>query len=182
MPLTDPELLRRTADRDRSAFATFYDRYAARVFGLALHVLRNRTDAEDVLQETFLQVWHQAGRFDPVRGCAEAWVLLLARSRAIDRLRKRPAAPDAASPEPAGAPDPGRDLERGEEAGQVRAAVNGLPAEQRDLIRLAFFDGLTHTEIARRLGLPLGTVKTRIRLGMNRLRDRMARPAEVAKT
>ena len=182
MPPTDPELLRRTADRDRAAFAAFYDRYAARVFGLALHVLRNRTDAEDVLQETFLQVWHQAGRFDPARGSAEAWVLLLARSRAIDRLRKRPAAPDAPTPEPTDTPDPGRDLERGEEAGRVRSAVNGLPAEQRELIRLAFFDGLTHTQIARRLGLPLGTVKTRIRLGMNRLRDRVARPAEVAKT
>jgi RNA polymerase sigma-70 factor (ECF subfamily) len=180
MPPTDPELLARTAARDREAFAAFYDRYAARVFGLALHVLRNQTDAEDVLQETFLQVWRQAGRFDPARGCAESWVLLLARSRAVDRLRKRPPAAADDGREPAAGTDPAGDLERREEAGRVRSAVGGLPAEQRDLIRLAFFDGLTHDQISRRLGLPLGTVKTRIRLGMIRLRDRMARPAEVA--
>jgi RNA polymerase sigma-70 factor (ECF subfamily) len=177
---TDPELLARIAARDRAAFATFYDRYAARAFGLVLQLLQNRADAEDVLQDVFLQVWVQAGRFDPARASAEGWVLLLARSRAIDRLRRiRPAA-GRPLPEPA-APNAGDPAEAKEEAGRATAALDRLPAEQRVPIRLAFFAGLTHDQIARRLNVPLGTVKTRIRLGMIRLRERVGREAEVSR-
>jgi RNA polymerase sigma-70 factor (ECF subfamily) len=124
-------------------------------------------------------VWTQAGRYDPGRACAEAWVLMLARSRGLDRLRKRPAATIEAAPEPATAADPGGGLQQQEEAARVSAALDYLPEEQREPIRLAFYHGMTHDPIARRLGVPLGTVKTRIRLGMIRLRDRVGRPAGV---
>jgi RNA polymerase sigma-70 factor (ECF subfamily) len=169
-----PELLARVArDRDRPAFAAVYDRLAPRVYGFLLNLLGNRTDADDVLQETFLQVWNQAARFDPARAGPVGWVLMIARSRATDRLRKRVAAKIQAGPrgEPADTAHPGERLERADDARRVSAALARIPAEQGELIRLAFYDGLTHEQIARSLGLPLGTVKTRIRLGMMRLRD-----------
>lgn len=179
MAPSDAELLGRIASGDREAFATLYDRYAPRAYGLLLRVLRNRADADDVLQETFLQVWRQAIRFDPSRAAADVWVLLVARSRAVDRLRKRGVATTGELPDPPMERDPAGDLNRREDAGRVRTALDVLPLEQREPIRLSFFDGMTHTQIARRLGLPLGTVKTRIRLGMLRLRDRLSTyPAE----
>src|SRR5579885_2433377 len=119
MTATDQELLGRIAARDREAFAAFYDRYAPRAFGLILRVLRNRTDAEDVLQEAFLQVWNQAGRFDPARAAPDVWVLLIARSRAVDRLRKKSAVTSDEVPDPGSADDPGRGLEREESAGRL---------------------------------------------------------------
>lgn len=171
---TPSELIARVArERDRTAFEAFYRHLSPRVYGYLLKLLRNRTDADDVLQETFLQVWNQAGRFDPERSNVAGWVLMIARSRAGDRLRKRAVAAEVAA-EPAVSADPGERLERADDAGRLGAALRHLPAEQSDLIRLAFFDGLTHEQIARRLRLPLGTVKTRIRLGMIRLRDRYA--------
>jgi RNA polymerase sigma-70 factor (ECF subfamily) len=175
------ELIGRIArERDRSAFATVYDYLSPRVYGFLLKLLRNRTDADDVLQETFLQVWNQADRFDPSRANADGWVMMIARSRAADRLRKRVAVGEPTC-EPATTSDPGEQLEHADESTRVAAALGHLPAEQRDLIRLAFFDGLTHEQISRRLSLPLGTVKTRIRLGMMRLRDRFSeRPSEVS--
>lgn len=172
MPDT-PDLLTRVArDRDRTAFAAVYDRLAPRVYGFLLKLLGNRSDADDVLQETFLQVWNQAGRFDPARANADGWMLMIARSRAADRLRKRAASKLAAEPvsEPAVNAHPGERLEAADDAGRVSAALARIPPEQGHLIRLAFYDGLTHEQIARKLGLPLGTVKTRIRLGMMRLR------------
>jgi RNA polymerase sigma-70 factor, ECF subfamily len=176
-----PELLGRVArDRDRTAFAAVYDRLAPRVYGFLLKLLGNRPDADDVLQETFLQVWHQAGRFDPVRGNPDGWALMIARSRAGDRLRKRAATKVVGEPpvEPATTAHPGERLEASDDAGRLSAALARIPPEQGDLIRLAFYDGLTHEQIARTLGLPLGTVKTRIRLGMMRLRDLCAEGAK----
>jgi len=179
MTPSDVELMRRVAGGDREAFAALYDRLAPRVFGLALHLLRNRGDAEDVLQETFLRVWGRAATFDPRKCPPEGWVLMIARCRAVDRLRRRqPTADDPA--EPAAEEPPGRELERAEVAGRVAAALAGLPAEQAEAIRLAFFGGLTHEQVARALAVPLGTVKTRIRLGMIRLRDRLGARREVA--
>ena len=173
MPDT-PELLARVArDRERSAFAAVYDRLAPRAYGFLLKLLGNRSDADDVLQETFLQVWNQAGRFDPSRASPDGWVLMIARSRAGDRLRKRATAKTVGEPatEPTTTADPGEQLETADSAGRVSAALARIPPEQGELIRLAFYDGLTHEQIARTLGLPLGTVKTRIRLGMMRLRE-----------
>src|SRR5205085_12271136 len=130
-------------------------------------LVRTRAGAGDVLQEAFLRVWDRAATFDPRKGPPEGWVLMIARCRAVDRLRRRrPTADEAA--EPAADQPPGRELERREDAGRVTAALAGLPAEQAEAIRLAFFGGLTHDQVARTLGLPLGTVKTRIRLGMIR--------------
>lgn len=171
---SDQELMTRVAARDRDAFAELYDRFAPQVFGLALHFLNIHGDAEDVLQETFLQVWDQAHRFDPARSPPDGWVLMIARSRAVDRLRQRPAAgPVSDVPDPSASGRTGAEQERREEAGRVSAALETLPEEQRTAIRLAFFGGMTHEQIAGRLGVPLGTVKTRIRLGMLRLRDRL---------
>jgi RNA polymerase sigma-70 factor, ECF subfamily len=174
MSLSDQELLGRTAARDRDAFAALYDRFAPRAFGLILRIIRNRTDAEDVLQEAFLQVWNHAARFDPKRSAPDVWVLLIARSRAVDRLRKRRLVTQGELPDPATQDDVGDGLVGREDAEMLRSALELLPPEQCELIRRAFFWGLTHEQIARELNLPLGTVKTRIRLGMIRLRDRFA--------
>lgn len=170
---SDHELISRVANRDREAFAALYDRLAGRAFGLILKVLRNRTDAEDVLQEAFLQVWNQADRFDADRAAPDVWVFLIARSRAVDRLRRRTLTTDDI-PEIATFHDPGDDLARCELGSQVSSALKCLPADQREPIQLAFFQGLTHEQIAATLAVPLGTVKTRIRLGMARLRDRFS--------
>jgi len=170
---TDTDLIGRIADgRDVAAFAALYDRLAPLAFGLLLRVLRNRPDAEDVLQETFLQVWHQAERFDPARSVPLGWVLMIARSRATDRLRRRPPPACESMPDVSTAGDPTVGLQASETAGRISAALGRLPPEQALPIRLAFYEGLTHERIAARLGIPLGTVKTRIRLGMARLRDR----------
>lgn len=179
---TDTDLIARiAAERDAAAFATLYDRLAPRVFGLLLKLLRNRADAEDVLQEAFLQVWNQAGRFDPARSVPLGWVLMIARSRATDRLRKKSAVTAESPPEAPHTPDPAAGLQSAETAGQVSAALTLLPPDQAEPIRLAFFDGLTHDRIAEKLGIPLGTVKTRIRLGMGRLRERFPDHAPAAR-
>lgn len=174
MSASDCEILVRMAEQDRSAFDEFYDRYSARVFGFLFHLLRNRNEAEDVLQEAFWQVWRQAERFDSGRASAEAWVLMIARSRAVDRLRRRREAITDTIPEVPTDSQPEISLVRQDEALQVSAALAILPADQQEPIRLAFYEGMTHEQIARHLKIPLGTVKTRIRLGFLRLRDRLA--------
>ena len=179
MTASDEELMARVAARDREAFAALYDRFSPRVFGLAIHFLKIQADSEDVLQETFLQLWNQAHRFDPARCPVDGWVLMIARSRAVDRLRRQRPIPSNDFATAAAGHEPIEDLERQDEAGRVATALDHLPAEQKEVIRLAFFGGLTHDQIARRLELPLGTVKTRIRLGMNRLRDRLGHDSEV---
>jgi RNA polymerase sigma-70 factor, ECF subfamily len=159
-------LLRLTAG-DQHALGEVYDRYASLVNGLALRILRNRTEAEDVVQEVFVQIWRQAGRFDPARGSPEAWICTMARTRALDRLRRRASRredPPDAAPGPSEAP-------RTEQALAVRKALDTLSDDQRNALELAYYEGLTQTEIAARLGQPLGTVKTRIRTALIRLRD-----------
>ena len=162
-----PDLLRRLADGDSDALGAFYDAYAGLVNGLALRILRNTTEAEDVVQEVFVQAWRQAARFDPARGSPEAWLCTMARTRALDRLRRRAARredPGESAPAPTGRP-------RTEEALAVRKALEGLSADQRRALELAYYEGLTQSEIARRLEEPLGTIKTRIRTAMIRLRE-----------
>jgi RNA polymerase sigma-70 factor, ECF subfamily len=161
------DLVRRLAAQDQSALAEFYDRFASLVNALALRILRDSSDAEDVVQEVFLQAWRQADRFDASRGSPEAWLCTIARTRAIDRLRRRAARreePEESAPPPSGAP-------RNEEALAVRKAIDGLSDDQRRALELAYYEGLTQTEIATRLGEPLGTIKTRIRTAMIRLRE-----------
>jgi RNA polymerase sigma-70 factor (ECF subfamily) len=166
-PAASQTLLRRLASGDQQALGEFYDLYAGLVNGLALRILRDASDAEDVVQEVFVQVWRQASRFDPSRGTPEAWLCTMARTRALDRLRRRASRreePEEAAP--ASTTTPGS-----AEAIAVRKALGGLSAEQRRALELAYYEGLTQSEIAERLGEPLGTVKTRIRTAMIRLRE-----------
>jgi RNA polymerase sigma-70 factor (ECF subfamily) len=173
MKPSNEELLGKVAGGDRQAFSLLYDRLAPRAFGLCLHFLRIHADAEDVLQETFLQVWDQASKFDPSRCAAAGWVLMIARSRALDRLRRRQMPAPLPESLPASDASRGAELELRESLKSIADVLVDLPAEQIEVIRLAFYVGLTHEKIATRLGLPLGTVKTRIRLGMIRLRERL---------
>lgn len=159
-------LLNRVSHGDAQALGEFYDLFAGLVNGLALRILRDRSDAEDVVQEVFVQAWRQAARFDAARGTPEAWICTITRSRALDRLRRRAVRREDSTDEP---PASGT-APRAEEALAVRAALGTLSADQRLALELAYYEGLSQSEIAERLGQPLGTVKTRIRTAMLRLR------------
>lgn len=171
----DTELLHAIARGDEAALATLYDRYHSILLGLLLRILHSRVEAEDVLQEVFLQIWQRAANFDETRGRGFTWMVTLARSRAIDRLRSlqsRQRADDTAlrdTPESVG--DASDDAYHAEQREIVSAALAEIPEEQRRALLLAYFEGLTQSEIAARLGQPLGTVKTRMRSGMSKLRD-----------
>jgi RNA polymerase sigma-70 factor (ECF subfamily) len=167
------DILRKLRTGDAQALGDFYDLYAGLVNGLALRILRDAAEAEDVVQEVFVQVWRQAQRFDPTRGTAEAWLCTIARSRALDRLRRRTARRE----EPSESAPGSTEAPRTEEALVVRKALEGLTTDQRKALELAYYEGLTQTEIAARLGEPLGTVKTRIRTAMLRLREVLGPPS-----
>jgi RNA polymerase sigma-70 factor (ECF subfamily) len=174
----DVELLKAIAARDEAALAQLYDRYRVIVFGLLMRILNNREEAEDVLQEVFLQVWRKAGDFDENRGRPFTWLVTLGRSRGIDRLRTLASRDRVAE---AGArevieqiSDAATDTFKSEQRGLVNRALAQLPDEQKWPLMLAYFDGLTQSEIAARLGAPLGTVKTRMRTGLMRLRELLA--------
>ncbi len=179
MPPDGVELLRRMAGGDRDAFSAFYDAYAPLAFGLIRRILRSDAEAEEVLQEVFWEIWQSAGDYDPQRGSPEAWVVVRARSRGIDRarsMRRRGELLTGPLPESLTADPPERGRDPGvsvEDRGTVRGVLAQLPPNQREVIELAYFHGLTHAEIAERLKQPLGTVKTRMRLGMERLRSLM---------
>jgi RNA polymerase sigma-70 factor (ECF subfamily) len=159
-------LIRRLTRGDHQALGEFYDLYAGLVNGLALRILRDRAEAEDTVQEVFVQVWQQAARFDPSRGTPEAWLCTMARTRALDRLRKRASRREEPELGHAGSTEAPLTAE----ALAVRAALDALPSDQRRALELAYYEGLTQSEIAERLAEPLGTVKTRIRTAMIRLR------------
>jgi RNA polymerase sigma-70 factor (ECF subfamily) len=169
-------LIGRMAAGDREAFSRFYDAFAGPVLGLIRRVLRDAGASEEVLQEVFWQIWQDAPRYDPQRGAPEAWLFMRAKSRAIDKLRSvrrrektfvRPVDESIARASAAGSEDPGG---AAEERGVIQSALAQLPVVQRRVIELAFFEGLTQSEISTRLGEPLGTVKTRARLALERLR------------
>ena len=170
------ELFRRSARGDESAFAAVYDATAARVHGLVLRVIRDPAQAEEVTQETFLEAWRIASRFDPDRGSALSWLLTLAHRRAVDRVRSA----EAASRRDGTYHDQNITVAHDStaeaattaiEAQRVRSAMKTLTDVQREAIELAYFGGYTHTEVATMLDLPVGTAKTRIRDGLIRLRD-----------
>jgi RNA polymerase sigma-70 factor, ECF subfamily len=176
----DRPLMARIEACDADALAELYDRHAARLLGLARRVLGDSGEAEEVLQEVFLFAWRSAGAFDPARGQVLTWLLIVTRSRAIDRLRARRGAsrPEVRSLEEiADGPASGEDVEAASAGRQwetlCRNAVRELPDDQRRALELAYFEGLTHQEIAQRTSTPLGTVKTRVRLGLMKLRERM---------
>lgn len=170
------ELIGRTAQGDETALGNLYDRTSSYVYGLGFRVLGDTTMAEEVTMDVFLQVWRQAGQFDQSRGAPMVWLAVLTRSRAIDRLRIGKKDREAREPmervasEPGVESDPEQSSVYLEQCRIVRKAINSLPAEQREMIELAYFGGLSQREIASQVGEPLGTVKTRIRLGMIKLR------------
>ena len=174
----DPTLVRAVAEGSAEALGTLYDRHAGSVFGLARRILGRQEDAEEVVQDVFAQVWRDAPRYDAARATVAGWILVLARTRAIDRLRLRRARPDVSDAvEPASAPplaasghDPEHAAMSADEARKVRAAFEALPEPLRALVDLAYFQGFTHSEIAGQTGVPLGTVKTRLRTAVATLR------------
>lgn len=172
----DLALVRRMAAREEAAMAELYDRYAALMLAVVRRILGPAGDAEEVLQESFLQAWIQADRFDPGRSSVTTWLVLIARSRALDRLRSRRSRERTA--ENAGAEAPPHESSaaeshvlHAERRQRVRDALVELPPEQRQVLELAFYEGLSQSEIATRTGAPLGTVKTRALLGMKKLRQ-----------
>jgi RNA polymerase sigma-70 factor (ECF subfamily) len=175
----DESSLRRLASGDQAAAAGLYDRHARPLYSLILRILGNETEAEDVLQEVFAQAFRQASRYDARRGAVAAWLLTIARSRAIDRVRARRARVETGAGEtqttldemPDAQPDAVSTMLDEERSSLVRQALGELPTLQRIAIELAYYDGLSHSEIAERLEQPLGTVKTRIRMGLLKLRD-----------
>jgi len=178
----DVACLQRLAGGDDSAAVGLYDRHARPVYSLILRIVGEESEAEDVLQEVFAQAFRQTARYDPSRGPVAAWLLMMARSRSIDRVRARRARPDARTPDayrvidetPAAMPDAASAMLDAEQVRLVRDALGELPLLQRVAIELAYYEGLSHAEIANRLEQPLGTVKTRIRLGLLKLRDALA--------
>lgn len=161
--------------QDESALAELYDRYRVILFGLLVRILNSREEAEDVLQEVFLQVWRRAADFDESRGRPFTWLVTLARSRGIDRLRNLAArervAQAGAREESEQVSDAVADAFRSEQRGLVSSALAQLPDDQKRALTLAYFDGLTQSEIATQLDTPLGTIKTRMRSGLIKLRE-----------
>jgi RNA polymerase sigma-70 factor (ECF subfamily) len=175
-------LLPAVAQGNVSAFEELYDRHSSTVYGILLRILANPEDAQEVLQETFVKAWTSAAMFDAVRGSEVAWLISIARSRGIDRLRSRRTRVDRED-------EAGRELSiftsfvesatsaddaiQAEEREAVRGALAELPEAQRIALELAYFEGLSQSEIAARLSQPLGTIKTRMQLGMKKMRERL---------
>jgi RNA polymerase sigma-70 factor (ECF subfamily) len=176
----DRSTLARISDGDHEALAELYDRRGRAVYSLALRIVRDQRDAEEIVQDVFTQAWRQSNRYSESRGSVIAWLLTVTRSRALDRLRGRRSRPEAQSEtEPMvdiadAAATPDERFAWAARAERVQAALEALPFLQRLVIELAFYEGLTHSEIAARLEQPLGTVKTRIRQGLLKLRDELS--------
>jgi len=184
--LDDAALIRNVARRrDRDSFSLLYDRHAPMVFALARRMLPQKEDAEEILADVFLNAWNKAAAFDPARGPVGAWLLVMARSRCLDRLRRRSLRQDREvtiyTEEAEGVlpiSEPGapvlETLVTDERRAQIAGALRDLPAPQRMALEAAYFDGLTQAEIAEKSGEPLGTVKTRMRLGLQKLAEALA--------
>ena len=177
--MSSAELIGGTADNslvsavrsgDENAMAMLYDRYSSIVYSVALRVLGDTGAAEDVLQEVFMQLWRNPGGFDSSRGNLAAWLAVISRNRAIDAVRKRRPDTDIADVIVSVEPDLAGDAERARAMEKVRGALGAMPSAQRSALEMAYFEGLTHTEIAPKTGEPLGTIKTRIRAGLLALR------------
>jgi RNA polymerase sigma-70 factor (ECF subfamily) len=180
----DADLVARIADRDEAALAVLYDRFAGTLLAIGTRILGSAGEAEDVVQEVFLQVWRQAGRYDPARASVSGWLSLITRSRAIDRLRNRRVGERTATdayaerPESDASPEGATNVLFAERRTRIAEALRDLPAEQREVIQLAFFEGLTQNEIAVRTATPLGTVKTRTLLALKKLRNALREELE----
>jgi len=159
---------------DQSAMAALYDRFSSVIYAIALRVLQDTGAAEDVVQDIFMQLWRNPGAFDASRGNMGAWLAVIARNRAIDRLRRRHPQDDIEDVVVSVEPDLASEAERSRSMDKVRAVLEGMSAPQRSALELAYFEGLSHSEIAEKTGEPLGTVKTRIRAGLISLRKAFA--------
>ena len=169
--LTDAVLIRRLVQRDETALATLYDRYSRLVYSVAKRVLDDSSVAEEVVQDIFYQLWRNASSIDPTRGTLGGWLLVSARNRAIDRLRRRRWTDEELSPNTIGStPNLETAAAQNQMMAQVDKFVSGLPAAQRTALELAYFEGMTHSEIAQRTGEPLGTIKTRLRAAIESLK------------
>jgi RNA polymerase sigma-70 factor, ECF subfamily len=183
--LADEDVMARFQDGDGRAFEVIFDRHAAVAFSLAYRICGRRAVAEDIVQESFLSLWRSGARYDPTRGSVRSWILSTVHNRAIDTFRKERVTSqrnvgDQGLAERMPAPQRTEaEIERRDDARQLRAALTALPEEQRRVIELAYFGGFSHTQIAEVLGLPAGTVKGRMRLGLTKLRLALADPADV---
>jgi RNA polymerase sigma-70 factor, ECF subfamily len=168
--VADAALVARLRSGDQAAMTELYDRYSSLVYSVALRVLADTGQAEDVLQEVFLQLWRNPGAFNAARGRLAPWLAVIARHKAIDQLRGRREQTDIEDVVLATDARLDEAADRNRASERVRGVLAGMPAEQRKALEMAFFQGLTHTEIAQQNGDPLGTVKTRIRSGLQQLR------------
>jgi RNA polymerase sigma-70 factor (ECF subfamily) len=176
-PVPDSALIERMMAGDEAALSTLYDRYSAMLFGMLMRILRDQQAAEEVLQDLFLQLWRNAAQFDAGRGSLPAWLMVIGRNRAISRLRGRRDREVLEEKEGdyantfASSQNIEDETVRAELARNISAALAQLPDEQRQAVELAYFEGMTQSEIANRTGTPLGTVKTRVRTAMQTLRQ-----------
>ena len=179
---TDHDLMRAVSEGDAVSFASLYDRYSPAVLALCIRILRSRADAEELLSDVFQEVWNRPERYDPARGNVLTYLITLARSRAIDRLRSRKRRDErftsvddgervADEPADPGGETPLESAVLAEQRGRIRQALSDLSPDQREAIELSFYSGLSHSEISRELGQPLGTIKSRIRNGLIQLQD-----------
>lgn len=168
---SDGDLIQRAAGGDRSAFELLYRRYARPVFGLALRRLGDRGRAEDAVQETFASVWRSAGSYRPERGPGAPWLYAVARNAIVDRARSRSETPAEIPDEAEPGPGPGDQAEQGWVAWRVHRALEELPEREREVVTLAYWSGLSQSEVAEFLGIPLGTVKTRTRAALMHLAE-----------
>ena len=172
MDLTDAQLVTRAASGQADALGELFDRHAGRMKALALRIVRSAEEADDVVQEIFVQAWQQAGRFDPARGNVLAWLSMMARSRSLDRWRRKTTRRETVVSEAhelkstGAAEDPA--------IWAARSALSSLPTDQRRPLELAYWEGLSQSEIALTLNIPLGTIKTRMRTGLKHLRETLA--------
>lgn len=177
--LEDVRLVRGMTAGNAASLGEFYDKWSAKVYSIAISIVGEAADAEEVVEEAFLQAWNQAARFDTARGRPASWILNIARSRSLDRLkavkRRREDLTDSFDASASSdLPDPAEQLVEKERTEAIGTALRMLPAEQRQAVEMAYFGGLSQSEIAESTGLALGTVKTRMRLGMQKLRDYLA--------
>ena len=169
-PVSDSALVARTYAGDQEAFSTLYDRYSGIVYSVALRVVKEPATAEDILHDIFMQLWRKPGQFQSARGSLGAWLAVVTRNRAIDFIRRRKPEDDPGEVVLASAVDLQSEVERSTTIERVQSAMNGLPESQRKALEMAFFEGLTHTDIAARTGEPLGTIKSRIRSALLTIR------------
>ena len=182
----DAALIRRMVDADETALGALYDRWVRSLYSLVLHLLRDPDEAEDVVEETFWQAWRKAGSYEPSKGAVSTWLLTIGRRKALDRLRTRKrnredttAGESTFDDLPSKSQDPASEAEGSELRESIRAALKELPPEQREVLELGYFSGLSQAEIAEATRQPLGTIKTRMRLAMQKLRGPLSMHREV---